>query len=172
MKMKKIAASCIATLALTVSGAVFAQSCGSPLGFNTPAAAPVATGNTCTGANNLGTLCGLFNSPENDDVYQFTIGGTHTSTSITLTTTSSTFNPAIALLSATCGGGTSCTDVADSNTVSAGGATSGEVLATGSLAAGTYFMVVSASPGTGTCGDYNLASNGTLPVELQKFSVE
>ena len=165
--MKKIAASCIAALAFSASGAVLAQSCASPLGFNTPPTGPTAAGNTCTGANNLGTLCGLFNSPENDDVYQFSIGAGYTATSITLTTTSGTYNPAIALLSGSCGGGTSCTDVADSN-----GAGSGETLSTVGLANGTYFMVVTSSPGTNTCGDYNITANGTLPVKLQKFSVE
>ena len=96
-KTSHIVASCLAPLALCLSGAVFAQSCGTPLGFNTPTTGPTVAGNTCTGSNTLGTLCGLFPSPENDDVYTFNVGTGYTATSVALTTTSGTFNPAIEL---------------------------------------------------------------------------
>ncbi len=166
-KTSHIIASCLAPLALCLSGAAFAQSCGTPLSFTTPANAPTASGNTCTGTNTLGTLCGLFNSPENDDVYTFSVGAGYTATSIALTTTSGTYNPAMALITGSCGGGTSCSQVADDN-----GAGAGETISVAGLGNGTYFLIVSASPGSGTCGDYNITANGNLPVKLQSFSVQ
>jgi hypothetical protein len=172
---KHIVASCLAPLALCISGAVFAQSCTTPFAFNTPATGPTASGNTCAasgGSNQLGTLCGLFNSPENDDVYTFSVGTGYTATSVALTTTSSTFNPAMVLITGSCGGGTSCSQVADDNTTSAGGATSGETISVAGLGNGQYWLIVSGSPGSGTCGDYNLTANGNLPVKLQGFSVQ
>src|SRR5689334_21540038 len=102
----------IALLTLGVSGVSQAQSCGSPSG-PLPGSGAAVSGNTCTGANQLGTLCGAFASPENDIVYSFTIANPHTGTTFTLTNNTPAWNPGLVLLSGSCGGGVSCADVAD-----------------------------------------------------------
>ncbi|UXI67685.1 hypothetical protein [Tahibacter amnicola] len=164
--MKCIAPVLLAALmGVMTTGLAQAQSCASPL--TVPAIGPqqhIATGNTCTESNQLGTLCGSFNSPENDVVYRATIENVPTS-AITLTTTTPTWDPAILYMTGSCGGGVTCTDVAASN-----GAGANETMAA-PTAAGTYYVVITSSPGTGGCGQYTI-DFGRVPVTLQAFSVE
>lgn len=144
-----------------------AQSCASPLRMQIVAGNHTATGgDTCTGSNQLGSYCNnLFQSPENDVIYAYTIDGTRTATTITLATSTGTFNPSLAVVSA-CNGGAPCTADADS-----GVAGQPETI-TFPPGAGNYFLIVSASPESGTCGAFTLTANGILPVSLQNFSVE
>lgn len=71
----------------------------------------------------------------------------------------------------------SCTDgasyVADSTASTVGGASGNVVIPNGSPAGTYYIFVGDVSGGTGDagCGTYTLNISGTLPVKLQKFSV-
>ncbi|UXI66948.1 hypothetical protein [Tahibacter amnicola] len=166
--MKKNAFLLAAGLLTLGMGAAHAQSCASP------SIIPLVGGTNhvingvdgCAGANQLGTLCGSFNSPENDVVFSFNIDGTRTATTFTLSTSTPAWDPAMLLMSGSCGGGATCTDVAANN-----GAGANETMAvpTGN---GLYYLVVTSSPGTGSCGTFSLDAGGRLPVALQKFSVE
>ena len=143
-----------------------AQSCATPVRMQIAGGNHSASGDTCAGANQLGTYCsGLANSPENDIIYAYTIDATRTATNIALTTSSATFNPALAVVT-TCSGSATCVGDAD-----IGGAGAGETV-TIPTTAGNYFLIVSASPESSTCGAFTLTANGRLPVSLQNFSVE
>lgn len=148
------------------AGSAAAQSCASPSTIPLVGGVHTADGDTCAGSNQLGTLCGAFSSPENDVIFRFNIDNTRTSTSITLSTTTPTWNPAMLYLSGSCGGGVSCSDVADSN-----GAGLSETM-TAPTANGAYYLVVTSSPGTGGCGAFNVNAIGRLPVALQNFSID
>ncbi|MEO8671876.1 MAG: hypothetical protein ABI411_11215 [Tahibacter sp.] len=164
MKIRSIVA--ITALFCVSGGPVLAQSCASPSVIPLVGSTHIATGDTCAGANQLGTLCGAFSSPENDIIYRFNIDATRVGTSFTLSTSTGTWNPAMLYLSGSCGGGVSCTDVADNN-----GAGASETMSV-PTALGAYYLVITSSPGTGGCGAFTVQANGRLPVALQHFSVE
>ena len=144
-----------------------AQTCASPLAFNSPLSGPTVSANSCggAGANSLDPICGM-SSPAPDVIYQFSLNSSRTATSISLTP-SFAYDAALVLLSGSCGSGTSCADYVD--TASAGGT---EVLSLTAVANGTYFLVVTGTTGSATCGPYTLTAIGSLPVRLQSFSVE
>lgn len=144
-----------------------AQSCAAPVRMQIDGGGNhTATGDTCAGANQLGTYCsGLANSPENDIIYAYTIDATRSATSITLATSTPAFNPALAIVT-TCSGSATCVGDAD-----IGGAGASETVVF-PQAVGNYFLIVSASPESSTCGAFTLTANGRLPVSLQNFSVE
>ncbi len=70
------------------------------------------------------------------------------------------------LLFGSCGGGVSCTDVSDN-----AGAGGNETMAV-PAGEGSYYMIVTSSPGSGFCGSFTLGADGGLPVQLRNFSVE
>jgi hypothetical protein len=160
---------------LLMSGAAFAQTCVSPLNLN---ANQGLTGqDTCSGTNIAGTLCGVASAPEKDIFYTVTLAAGYTATSIDLTNTApahvpaETYTPAMVLYTGACANGgpaTGCTASAF-----AGAAGGNASLSLSGVPAGTYFLDVTSVPGNGAgdCGQYNLAFTGTLPVKLQKFSV-
>jgi hypothetical protein len=164
--MKKNALLLAMVLSFGGISTVHAQACGT---ISTPTAPPQASPapvDLCTGANGLGTLCGLFPSPENDVVYSFNIDATRTATNITISTSTPTFNVAAALIAAPCGP-TACADVADNV-----GAGASETLNVATLANGSYFLAITTSPGTlPNCGTVSWVADGRLPVQLQEFSV-
>jgi len=85
---------------------------------------------------------------------------------IAFTVTGSGFNPDIAVVGPNCTSACNPTDATNgTNTVTY--TPTGGILAANS----TFYLVVGASDGSG-CGQYNLLIGGTLPVELQGFSVE
>ena len=148
------------------AGSAAAQSCASPSIIPLVGITHTVTADTCAGSNQLGTLCGAFSSPENDIIYRFNIDNTRTSSTFTLSTTTATWNPAMLYLSGSCGGGVSCTDVADNN--SAGGSETMPV----PPGNGVYYLVITSSPGAGGCGVFTLNATGRLPVALQNFSID
>lgn len=167
--MKKSALLLIAGFVLAGTGSAFAQSCASP--FRIPkdtSGHHTVSGTTCAPAiNQLGTLCGAFNSPENDVIYRFTIDpSTRTSDTLTLSTTEPTWNAAFLYLKGSCGGGVNCADVGDN--FGAGGT---ETMPT-PQAGGAYFLIVTSSPGTGGCGAYTVDAGGRLPIALKSFSID
>jgi hypothetical protein len=157
-----------------VASAVNAQTCAAPINVNA-LVGTTTPGNTCaaptgTGANTIGTYCGAINSSETEIIYQVTLGAGATGTFV-LSNVQAGFNPAIILFTAAdataCLAANNCTNAVDSAGVAAG-----ETLPFTGNAAGSYYIAVTGSSGSGTCGSFNLTVNPTLPVQLQKFSVE
>ena len=156
---------CAAIALLGSSTQGLAQTCAMPLALNTPSSSPTDSGNTCNGVNELATVCGL-SSPAADVIYQISIGASPSATSI-VATPSFAFDIAIGLTSSSCSAFSGCTAYVD-----AAGSGSSEALSLSGIAAGTYYLVLTGTTGLATCGPYTLAANGTLPVQLQGFSIE
>lgn len=152
--------------ALGLSSFAQAQTCSNPTLPGPPNQS--ASGDTCSATNDLGTLCGIFPSPDNDVVTRFVIDATRTATNITINTTTPTWNFRAFLLQGTCGP-SSCADSVDG--AGEGGA---ETLNVATLGNGTYFLVVNTSgdPSTATCGAFTWAADGRLPVQLKNFSID
>jgi hypothetical protein len=164
MKCLKFAAAFALCLAM---GQAFAQTCGAPTALT---AAGVSNVNGCTpSTNTVGLVCSFNNNPSPDTIFSFTLGAGFTATTITLTNvTGSPFQPQMILQQA-CGSTDEC--LVTGNAASVGG---GATLTLTGQAAGAYFLIVD---GTSTssatdCGTFSLAVDGTLPVQLQKFSVD
>ena len=156
-------AGCLAVASLAAT----AQTCGSPGAFNTPGSGPTAGGTTCGGSDSIALICDVLDSAgKNDAVYSVTIGASGvTATQIALSgVTGAGFNAIVALFTGTCSAGSGCVASGDA----------GSPMSLSGVAAGTYFMTVSAASAdaSGACGTYVLTANGTLPVSLQSFSVE
>lgn len=158
-----------------MAGSAAAQTCASPGAFNyaTPTA-PAVSGDTCSGTSFFGDICDdTFPSPSNDAIYAFNINSAgpagYTATSISLTTSSASFNPIIAIL----GPGTPCASSTPClRSASSGGVGAGETVNAGGLANGAYFLLVSGDPGSTTCGAFTVSANGSLPVQLKNFAID
>lgn len=143
----------ISTISSTPSGNISGNNCNNNTGISA----------VCTGLTSL--------NGAGADIYGLTIGTNYSNVQITVSPPNADWNPGIYLMPSSanaCGGtGQPCKVSTQSVTATS---TSG-TLPTG-LTAGTYYIVVadagSDSPG---CGAYNLSVSGTLPVKLQKFSV-
>lgn len=155
------------SLGVLAAGAAQAQTCASPILFSLPP--PGAAGNTCAATNDISTFCGLFPSPDNDVVTRFTVDATHTATTITISTSTPTWNFRAFLLQASCGAAAICADSADS--ALEGGA---ETLNINGLGNGHYYLTIDTSgdPSTANCGAFTATANGTLPVQLKSFSID
>lgn len=149
-------------LASCASGSALAQSCAAPIFFGNNMS---ISGDTCTAANELGTLCIFGQSPANDIIYSLTFAAGNTHTTVSLTNNTPAWNAALVLVQGACNGNSICPRNAD-----AGGAGASESLDVAAVALGTYFLVVTSSTGDLSCGAYNLSIDGT-PVELQSFDV-
>ena len=157
-----------------------AQTCAAPTNI---ASAPASgTDNTCssptgTGTNAIGTYCGAIASAENEIIYSVTLGSGATG-SFNVTNVQAGFNPAIVLFNGTCANGGSGAGATVCNPVDAAGASNGtnpsgnETMPLSGQTAGNYFIAVTGSPTSGTCGSYSWNVTATLPVKLQKFSVK
>lgn len=147
-----------------------AQTCASP----TPVAGS-QSGNTCaaptgTGTNSIGTFCGATTSTENEIVYG-PIPGNFPVAFANVTNVQPGFNVALVLLQAsdvaTCLAANNCA-VTPADSAGAGG---NESLSFSGVPAGTYYLVVTGSSGSGSCGSFTLAVMN-VPVTLQQFSID
>jgi hypothetical protein len=162
----KISLSILAGALMLASGGAFAQTCANPIPMNGTGAVGV-TGDTCAGANELGTLCIFGQSPSNDIIYSVTIAAPYTATSINLTNNTPAWNAALVLVQSACNGNSTCPRNAD-----AGGPGASESLDVTGLTDGSYFLVVTSTTSDTTCGSYGVAVvGGNLPVTLQSFDV-
>jgi hypothetical protein len=159
----KISLSILAGSLMLASGGAFAQSCNAPLPL--PGNANV-TGDTCGGANELGTLCIFGQSPSNDIIYSVTIATPYTATVVNLTNNTPAWDAALVLIATSCNGNSTCPRNADANP--AGG---NESLDVAGLQAGNYFLAVTSKQADTTCGSYNVTVDGSFPVMLQSFDV-
>jgi len=149
------------------------QTCSNP---TTLAQAGIAGVNSCdnnTYGNAVGTVCLFNNNPSNDVIFQFTLGPSFTATGFTLTNHTGTFQPQM-IIQSSCGSSSDCTDTANAASAGAGAAIAFSN-ASPPLAAGTYFLIVdgTSQSSAADCGTFDLAvTSGTLPVKLQKFSIQ
>ena len=159
----KISLSILAGALMLASGGAFAQSCAAPIPLQGPG---TVSGDTCTGSNELGTLCIFGQSPSNDIIYQINVVVPYTANTISLTNNTPAWNAALVLISTACNGNSTCPRNADAN-----GPGGNEVMNVAGLTAGTYFLAVTSAPSDTTCGAYNVSSSGGFPVMLQSFDV-
>jgi len=147
-----------------------ASTCGKNLSF-TP---------FCSGGNNIaGTGAGGAN-PSGVSILQVNVGTNNTGLQWSVNSTTANFFPEMALISASCAAGNPCLIDDTNGTQSVGPVTAGTTAAPNPggtnqdpLPAGTYYLIVSALTGTPVaCGNFTASISATLPVKLQKFSVE
>lgn len=170
MKCVKIATAIALCLAM---GQAFAQTCTpGPTGPLPLTQAGVTGVDSCAQANTVGVLCSFQNSPSPDVIFSFTLGAGFTATQISASTGTATFQPNL-IVQAACGSTDDCTGQANAAAL-AGTATLVFADQSPAIGAGSYFLVVTGtSQSVATdCGTFSLAVNGTLPVQLQKFSVD
>ena len=159
---------CLALLVAGVlgSGAAFAQTCAAPGSWNPDASGqPSVTVDLCAGSDSVALFCQFLDSAgKNDGIYQITLSGAYTATTISVSGGTATFNPVTYLYSDACTTANSCVQSGDAGTP----------IPLAGTAAGTYFLAVTAAPsdGAGACGQPTMTTNGTFPVSLQNFSVE
>lgn len=160
---------------LLFSAAASAQTCTAPPPFDLNANQGLSGQDTCSGSNIAGTLCGGVSAPEKDIFYSVTLAPGYTATSIDLTNAQSgaeVFQPAMVLYTGACANGGPASGCTATAFAASNGANTS--LSLSGVPAGSYFLDVTSFPGVGAgnCGAYNLAiTGGTLPVKLQKFSV-
>ena len=159
----KISLSILAGALMLASGGAFAQSCGSPIQLN---GVTSISGDTCAGANELGTVCIFGQSPANDIIYQINVVVPYTAQVITLSNSTPAWNAAMELITTTCNGNSTCPRNADAN-----GPGGNEAMDVTGLTAGTYFLAVNSTNNDPGCGSYTLGTNGSFPVMLQSFDV-
>lgn len=192
--MKNLAFFALSLAACCWTGSVVAQTCDAD-SVQTITAPTTITGNTCpagvaAGGGAVSAVCSGA-TPLNGNgavVYSMTLGATNSvSVSLQSTGTGATsacdptgnncpFQPGLFVLSKAPTPTTTCgneTCLVSQQATTQGATVSGTVAANRS--AGTYYIVVGDSGSDGLsntgCGPYSLAVSGTLPVKLQKFSV-
>jgi hypothetical protein len=167
-------ASAQCTLDGTVSASPFTSTslstCGKNISF-TP---------FCSGGDNIAGTGATGANPSGVSIFQVNVGTNNTGLTWGVTSSTANFFPEMALISATCVAGNPCL-IDDTNgtqivaPVTAGTTASPNPGGTNQdpLPSGPYFLIVSALTGTPTaCGNFVFSLAGTLPVTLQKFSVE
>ncbi len=158
------------------AGVASAATCNATQGSipSTPATPANINGNSCGhNANfNGGTWCGgdAF-SNTGTDAYQVSLGAGQNFTFTVASTGAGAspngpFSPDIGLLATTCADNATCvTEVTNDTATATTGTISG-------YAGVTYFIMISDSSGAGNqCVPYTLSFTGSLPVKLEKFSV-
>lgn len=148
-------------LALSLASSfAFAQTCASPITINSNS---TVDGDTCGAANVIPSF-GALPSPHNDVVYSFVAEGADA----TISMPASNFNYGAFLLDACDTDGNAFPTQAITNPPG------GSFQVSGLVDGQTYYIVVSGSPAEGNpvCGTFTLDVDGTLPVELQSFSVD
>jgi hypothetical protein len=163
-----------------VASHAFAQ-CTATSTINAANETTPVTGTTCQAVASLVQAC------QNQTIYDgsgvaifaLTVGTNNANISITATptgTNTASFFPDLAVMvpaGTGCNASTACTN-GNLDVQSPSAAAVNSTIPTGS-AAGTYFIVIGDTDGVAPdngCGPFSLAVTGTLPVQLQKFSVE
>ena len=147
----------------------FAQNCTATSGVLTGENSGVALSpfDTCTATDQLAVSCSGLNpiGPATDAIWQVDLGPGAISRNIVLSTSVSTYDLYVGLMSGTCSGACPCPLEADSN-----GPGGSEFLGPlEALSGGTYFLLVTTFGGG--CGPV-VVSLPNLPVALNSFTVE
>lgn len=174
--MSKVFKFAALTAALSVSGFAFAGgdgTCASPfdIGSNPTAGGIEYPGNVdlnnnlCSFTNSLPALGGS-GGPQIDAVYRFTAQGANATLSMTH---DASFTGVMYLVPVV--GGDYCNTSVDPIAFGFQGL---DMTVSGLTEGSEYLVVVTADPAgsDAACGTFNVSVNGTLPVELQSFSVD
>ena len=150
------------------AASAFGQACTSNATYGT---SPNSFTNVdlCTATDQLAKTCanGTTLATGPDYIYSVTLGST---SSVVFTVNGTGFNPYIALMS---GAACNSLDTCGAYENLGGPSTNISLPSTAGLPAGQYWLVVTDAQANITCPGavFNLSSTGTLPVKLQKFSV-
>lgn len=150
------------------AGNAAAQSCTAAAVALTAAG---ASGNSCQASSTLANFCSNTDALNGAGVavYSLNVGASNSGLSVSVTT--SAFHPYLAVQNPNASGCSSSFTCIGPSTQLATTGTATQTFAN-PAAAGTYYVVVgdtdTDSPG---CGAFTIAVAGTLPVKLQKFSV-
>lgn len=150
----------VAVLA-TFAGSAFAQTCGAPLPMMTDTD---VAGDTCSAENTI-TGFGPLPSPHNDIVYSFVAQGANATLTVDA---AGGYDYGLILVDA-------CNPISPAPlNATTGPGNGGNFQLTGLTDGSTYYVVMTGNPNNANaqCGTYTIDVNGTVPVELQTFSVE
>lgn len=124
---------------------------------------------TCSAGDHLAAACSSLSpiGTAPDAIWSVTVGS-GASGNITITPTGTAWDPYLLLMAGSCADSSTCVIDSDNN-----GAGTGAAFAEGGTiptTPGTYYLLITDESGTTSCGTGTL-DVGTLPVKLQKFSV-
>jgi hypothetical protein len=170
--MKKILGLAALTASIFGCSTAFAQqTCAAPGSWIPDATGnPALVGDTCGGSSEFISLCqlGTSDNPHPERIYRVVLaaaGPARTATSVTVAGGNASFTPLAGIYGGDCNNNSdNCAQVA----------AAGESFPLAAVAAGTYFLAVTAASfdAPNACGPFTLTTNGTFPVSLQNFSVE
>jgi len=136
----------------------------------------------CGGGNNIAGTGATGADPSGVSIFQVEVGTGNTGVTWGVTSSTAGFFPEMALISTACTAGAQCLidDTNGTQTIAPikAGSTVAPTPPAGNavdpIAAGTYFLIVSALTGgtTVACGNFVFTVSATLPVKLEKFSVD
>jgi hypothetical protein len=146
---------CLFSIGTLFAADAWAQTCTSPVAFQPSPGGASVNGNTCGGDTTATGYCGNLAAPGAAYVFEATFASTGTYTSLVITGATVGFQPVGYITSVTDGCGTNAACV------------------TPPVPDGQYYIIVtsSANGGAGSCGDFTLSADGSLPVTLQTFTV-
>ncbi len=166
--MKKTLLSLASVLALGISFQAAAQTCATPLSITDPTGPnSVVNGNLCTASNSLPGY-GATPSPQNEIVYSFTYNNNASGQIAVAQGPEGTWggqSVGVLLMPSPCSTATDPINLGFPGT---------PMVISGLTNGSTYYVIFTADPGApaATCGTYTGTVTGTLPVQLQGFSVE
>lgn len=153
-----------ASIALAFGANAMAQpgTCADPLPITSNS---VVSGDLCTASNTLPVYGGV-PSPQREIIYSFVANGADAT--LELTHTGAPFGGTMFVMPSPCSLSTDPISLGDFGTPMPVGP--GQGINDGE----TYYIIVTADPGgdPDACGPFQVTVNGTLPVELESFTVE
>jgi hypothetical protein len=159
-------------LGSTLAGSAFAQ-CTNDGTVTAPPLPQTINGNTCGKNLALTSICSGGNGTNGagTSVIQLTLGAA-SAIQLQVVSTTAGFNPELAFISGLCSSLTGCTvdDTNNTQTVPASGTDSPS--AQPAAGSNNFVFVTDLNTEAPGCGNYGLTVSGTLPVQLQNFSVQ
>jgi hypothetical protein len=163
----------VSGIALYASG-VSAQVCNGAIA-STISAAGTVNGNSCQAVQSISNAC-VNQDPMNgagEAIYALTVGTNNAGVTLTVNSTGTpAFSPYVALQKPDTTNGCDTIDGCTFDSQSNVGTTTETGTLPTASAAGTYYVIVAdTNSDTPGCGAFSLVVAGTLPVQLQNFSV-
>ena len=159
-----ISSICATAFAAVFSASVGAQTCAAPFVWQTDlTGAPSVTDTTCGHEASLTGLCQATNAPGAAYIAQISVAAAGTFANITFTGGAG-YTIATGLVPVASGcGDQPCTTVGDGTTA----------MLHSDIPPGDYFLIVTGADfdAPGACGTFTMTADGTLPVEVQSFTV-
>lgn len=159
------AAATAAIFASAFSVSASAQTCAAPVAWNpNTSGSPTLSGTTCGHETGIVGTCQTFGAPSAAFIAQVNITAAGTFTNISFTGGSGYTIAAYLVPTAnTCGPDSACTTTGDGTTP----------MLHSDIPPGTYFLILTGADfdTIGACGTFTATANGSLPVQLQNFTV-